>query len=423
MRDTTTVFVAEWVLPVVTPPIRGGWVAVGGGRVVACGVPEALDSALAPPATPGGVRPARVDLGRVAVLPGLVNAHAHLELSWMRGRVGPDTNMPRWAGRLMALRAEAGGDDPSAIAPAIAEMHASGTAAVGDVGNTSAGREALAQGPLAGVSFREVIGFRPTDPVGLAERVLEESSAVVRSAGIRASVAAHAPYSVHPAVFERIGRARREGRVRPVSVHLGESAEEVEFLRNGQGAWRTVLERVGAWNGAWRPPGASPVDYLIGLGFLGPGCLAVHGVQLGLADLQRLASIDVTLVTCPRSNRWTGAGVPPVARFYESGVRVAVGTDSVASVDDLNMFAELSELHRLAPGVPPARLLRSATLDGAEGLGLSAEYGSIEPGKRAALIAIDLSARGSNDVEATLCDGVDPDAITWLDTRSSSSGS
>lgn len=422
MRDTTTVFVAEWVLPVVTPPVRGGWVAVRGGRVVALGALHDLDSALTSVATPDGVRPVRVDLGRVAVLPGLVNAHTHLELSWMRGRVGPDTSMPQWAGRLMSLRAQAGGDDPAAIAPAIAEMYASGTAVVGDVGNTLAARAPLGRGPLAGVSFREVIGFRPDDPVGLAERALEELAASDPPAGVRLSVAAHAPYSVHPEIFARFGQARRDGRARPVAVHLGESAEEVEFLQTGGGAWRAVLEQVGAWNGAWRPPGGSPVDYLARLGFLGPGCLAVHGVQLDLAELRRLAALEVTLVTCPRSNQWTGAGLPPVSWFYESGVRVAVGTDSAASADDLNMFAELAELHRLAPEVPPARLLQSATLDGAEALGLAADYGAIAPGRRAALIAVDLSARGADDVEDQLCSGIGPDAITWLDAASSASG-
>ena len=88
------------------------------------------------------------------------------------------------------------------------------------------------------------------------------------------------------------------------------------------------------------------------------------------AELSRLAAAGATVVACPRSNRWTGAGVPPIDRFYASGVRVAVGTDSLASVDDLNLFAELAEVRRLAPGVPAARILESATLAGAAGAGL-----------------------------------------------------
>ena len=118
-------------------------------------------------------------------------------------------------------------------------------------------------------------------------------------------------------------------------------------------------------------------------------------------------------MTCPRSNMWTGAGTPPIERFYASGVRVAIGTDSLASVVDLNLFAELAAVRRLAPGVPAARILESATLQGADALGFAADYGSIEPGKRADLIAVRIP-RGLEDVEEYLLRGIEPDAIQWL---------
>jgi cytosine/adenosine deaminase-related metal-dependent hydrolase len=142
--------------------------------------------------------------------------------------------------------------------------------------------------------------------------------------------------------------------------------------------------------------------------------LAVHGVRFDDADLSRLAAAGSTVVSCPRSNRWTGAGDPPVERFYASGVRVAVGTDSLASVADLNLFAELAALRSLAPEVPAASLLRTATLAGAEALGFASELGSIEPGKRAELIAVRLPANLA-DVEEYLVSGVVPDDISWLD--------
>ena len=142
--------------------------------------------------------------------------------------------------------------------------------------------------------------------------------------------------------------------------------------------------------------------------------LAVHGVHFDDAELSRLAAAGSTLVSCPRSNRWTGAGDPPVERFYASGVRVAVGTDSLASVEDLNLFAELAALRSLAPDVPAASLLRSATLAGAEALGFASELGSIEPGKRAELIAVRLPDNVA-DVEEYLVSGVVSDDISWLD--------
>ena len=120
--------------------------------------------------------------------------------------------------------------------------------------------------------------------------------------------------------------------------------------------------------------------------------IVVHGVQFGPKELIRLKSRSATLVTCPRGNRLTAAGEPPVADFYASGVRIAVGTDSLASVPDLNMFSELAELRRLAPQVPAARQLESATINGAAALGFDGDYGTIEPGKRDALIAVDVPA-------------------------------
>jgi 5-methylthioadenosine/S-adenosylhomocysteine deaminase len=145
--------------------------------------------------------------------------------------------------------------------------------------------------------------------------------------------------------------------------------------------------------------------------------LAVHGVYFTDAELARLAAAGATLVTCPRSNRWTGAGVPPVERFYASGVRVAVGTDSLASVDDLNLFAELAEVRRLAPGVPAARILESATLAGAVALGFDSELGSITPGKRAQLLAVRLPA-GVADVEEYLLSGaIEAGDLYWLGDR------
>ena len=172
----------------------------------------------------------------------------------------------------------------------------------------------------------------------------------------------------------------------------------------------------GRWDPGWQPPGTGPVEYLDRLGWLRHDTLVVHGVQLELDELERLRDAGATLVTCPRSNRWTGAGVPPVADFYASGVRVAVGTDSLASAPDLNLFGELAELHRLAPAVPASRLLRSATLDGATALGRSAALGAIVPGRRAALLAVELPG-ALDDVEQYLVSGIDPAQAAWVPTH------
>jgi cytosine/adenosine deaminase-related metal-dependent hydrolase len=200
----------------------------------------------------------------------------------------------------------------------------------------------------------------------------------------------------------------------PSSVHLAEGAEEVELVATGGGLWQALMTDIGAWNAEWKPPGVSPVRYLADLGFLDDRVLAVHGVQMSTEDLGLLKERGVTLVTCPRSNGHTGAGVPPIEDFYGSGVSIAIGTDSLASAPDLSVFAEVATLHALAPSIPAAALLDSATRLGARALGFDADFGTISPGKRARLLAVDLPPR-TDDVEEYLVSGVQPAQIRWLE--------
>jgi len=400
--DAERLYHAAWVLPVASPPIRGGWVAVRDGRVAAVGSGDPL----------GGSGRHATDLGDVAVLPGLVNAHTHLELSALRGRVAPAATMPVWVCDMLAAR----GLDPPSVEPilaAIGEAHASGTALVGDIGNSLATIGPLAESPVSAVVFHELLGFNLADPVGA---VAAAAAAIARAPAtdrVRVSLAVHAPYSCSPGLIRAVRDWLDREASRPTSVHLGESPEELQFLRDGTGPWRDLLGALRAWNADWNPPGTDPVSYLEGLRFLDDRVLAVHGVHLGDAALDRLAARGATLVTCPRSNQWVGVGAPPVTRFYRAGVRVAIGTDSLASVPDLNLFAELAAVRQLAPEVPARLLLSSATRGGAEALGFGAELGAIEPGKRAALIAVRIPA-GVADVEEYLLTGIRPSAVRWL---------
>jgi cytosine/adenosine deaminase-related metal-dependent hydrolase len=353
-----------------------------------------------------------VDLGEAAILPGLVNAHVHLELSWMRGRVPRAPALPAWIRSLMALRRTVPSDPVEPIEAAVAEARASGTALVGDVTNTLSSIDVLERATLSARVFRELIGFRVDDPEAL---VAEAQAAIDRrppSTGVRVSLAAHAPYSVSPGVLRALARTRR-ARPEPTTIHLAESADEIEFVATGGGPMRRLLDEVGAWDPAWRAPGCGPVEYLERTGVLDARTLVVHGVHLTDGELARLAALGVTLVTCPRSNEATGAGTPPVARFYASGIRVAFGTDSLACVPNLDLFAELAAARRLAPEVPASGLLASATRHGAEALGFGGEFGVVVPGARAELLAVAIPA-GVEDVEEYLVSGAPSGRVRWL---------
>jgi cytosine/adenosine deaminase-related metal-dependent hydrolase len=400
---------AAWILPVSGPPMRDAWIAVDRGRVVALG--SAGRRVLS-----DGAR--EVDLGDVAILPGLVNAHTHLELSYLRDEVPPASAFVTWIRGVMAARRQR--PDPSgpeildAVDRALAEAVACGTAIVGDISNTLVTFGPLTRSPLAAVLFYELIRFNTNDPEGLVEAAVRQIDALGPSDRVRTSLAAHAPYSVAPLVFRAIRKAVNRNPFSPCSVHLSESAEEVEFMRAGTGPWRALLEELGSWDPAWVPPGGSPVQFLDDSGFLDARVLAVHGVQMTTSDLDRLVARGSTLVTCPRSNGHTGAGAPPIEDFYNYGVNVAVGTDSLASAPDLNVFAELATLRALAPSVSAGALLDSATRQGARALGFDADYGTIESGKLARLLAVSIPPH-TDDVEEYLVSGIEPAQIRWLE--------
>jgi cytosine/adenosine deaminase-related metal-dependent hydrolase len=302
----------------------------------------------------------------------------------------------------------------SAAREAIVQARTSGTGLIGDVSNTLVTVDLLRDAQMPAHVFYEQLGFNLIDVAAkIAAAVAAMNAVTDDDATVRVTLAAHAPYSVSPALFAAI---RREVDASPhpvTTVHLGESAQEVEFVRDGTGPARVMLEQLGVWTDAWTPPGTSPVAYLDDLQFIDARTLVVHGVQFTSEDLDRLRRRGATLVSCPRSNVYVGAGSPPLASFYDAAVNVAFGTDSLASVADLHMFNELAEARRIAPRVAARRLLESATLAASRALGFDRELGSIEVGKRAALLSVRVP-RDVDDVEEYLVGGVEPAAIEWL---------
>jgi cytosine/adenosine deaminase-related metal-dependent hydrolase len=237
-------------------------------------------------------------------------------------------------------------------------------------------------------------------------------------AQVRLRIAPHAPYSTSADLIRAIAGCHSGDGWPITSIHLAESSEEIEFLRTGRGPFRTLLEDLAVPLESWQSTPQLPACYIDGLGLWRPGAMAIHGVHLTKADLDLLAARDVTVVTCPRSNAWVGGGAPPVREFVSSGVRVAIGTDSLASVSDLNLFQELRHLRTLAPDVPARVLLSWATRNGAQALGLEADFGSLMPGRAARFLAVRVGA-GLIDIEEALVGGIAPGDITWIEADAS----
>jgi cytosine/adenosine deaminase-related metal-dependent hydrolase len=395
-------------LPVDGPPLDGGWVQIEAGRI----------SALGRGRPPGEAE----DLGDAAILPGLVNAHTHIELSWLAGRVPPAAAMVEWIRALMRERAAGPSEGDAEVVRtaerALLDARGTGTVLLGDISNTLMSLPLLASNGFGGAVFYELLGFRLANSEGVVREAwarLDQAQLPEREGGrpdpaLLRGVVAHAPYSVSAELFSAIARSQRTA---PLTVHLAESPEEIEFLQTGAGPFRRLLEDLGVWPLEWSAPRRDPVEYLIDLGYLTPGCLVVHGVHLTPRALERLREQAAVLVTCPRSNEWVGAGMPPVSHFYASGVPVALGTDSLASVPSLNLFDELAALRRIAPEVSAASLIHSATSVGAEALGHGARYGTVAPGKRAELVRVRVPAQTA-DVEEYLVGGIPAEDIGWV---------
>jgi aminodeoxyfutalosine deaminase len=394
--------VSKWVLPVSGPPIRDGAVVVQGDRIVAVGpAAEVL----------AGFTGLVCDHGNGAILPGVVNCHVHLEFSALAGTVPPHSRWEDWLeATLDAYGALAAGEIEAGIPRAIEALRQSGAVLVGEVTNTGASWPRLEGGPLAYHLFYECLGFDLVKKFNLPEVFPFFGRPEVAGAHW-ISAAAHAPYSVSAPLFQAVGEwnSARSGLQ---MVHLAESQAELDFLTRGNGFFEGLLKRRGRWVPDFEPPGVSPPAYLNRLGFLGSRTLAVHGTQLTAGDCDLLAATKTWLVLCPRANCYTGTGVPPVPGLLKAGVNLALGTDSLAGNRDLNLFGEMLWLYQNFPAWPGALWLRLGTLNGAQALGRDREFGSLDPGKMAALGFLPLE--GSRDFWEELFTAGAAGKFRWL---------
>jgi cytosine/adenosine deaminase-related metal-dependent hydrolase len=363
---------ASWVLPVDGPPLRDGRVVVADGRIAWVG--RAGD-----PGAPGG--PVR-DLGPGVLLPGLVNAHCHLELSHLAGELPAGSGFVPWVEAVVALRGRLAPEGVAArTAEAIGYLEERGTAAVGDVSNALGHLDLLAASPLHAVVFHELLAWDPARAeatlAGAEERLAAARGRVPPRVELR--LAAHAPHSVSPPLLAALGARGGRG-----AIHLAESKEEVRFLVGGDGPWAEFLGRRGLGHVAFEPPGVSPVRYLDGLGFLRPGLAAAHAVHVDDGDRRLLAERGAAVVVCPRSNRNLGVGTADVPALLDAGITVGLGTDSLASVETLDVLDDAALVSRQFPDLDPASVVRMATAGGAAALGLG-DLGTLAPGREAVL--------------------------------------
>jgi cytosine/adenosine deaminase-related metal-dependent hydrolase len=374
---------AAWVVPVVGPPFQDGAVLAADGVIRAVGPFSELRAE-----SPG--RTTVMDHGSVAIIPALVNAHTHLELTSLAGQVAlPQRCFADWLRELMPRRMLLSPDlHHEAVAEGGRRLRAEGVGLCGDITNGAG----LAVEPSVAtperIVFLEVLGFNletldaALGPDGM--QVLKAASDQNRSF---ISLAAHACYSTSASLIAAAKEwSRKRGGI--FSIHTAEHAEEIEFLQNGSGYCRELLENLGKWTPQWSPPRTTPVRRLEGLGVLDSRTLLVHAVHMTENDWEIVAGKKCSVCFCPRSNANIGSGRAAIETALQFGVTASLGTDSLASNTDLSLFAEAAYTLDKYPSLSPGAALEMITLGGARCLRQDARYGSIEPGKRAVFPAV-----------------------------------
>ena len=407
---------ADWVLPITAPPIRDGAVLVVGERIRAVGPRRSVE---APHNT------AHRHYDGAAILPGLVNLHTHLEYTGL-GPLPERQPFWEWMPALIRRSQQAPLDFWPASASAGAErLVAAGTTCVGDVVTFGPGLTAAQTHNLAGISFVEAVGMRARERLdeqltALSAR-LERSVRLMRgSRRLRVGLGPHTIYTLSTAALERLA-ALAQARNLPLTIHLAETAAEVELSHSGQGLLAERLTTMGGHDliemgGCGTGPAllADRCGLFEGLSTRRPAVVA-HGVHLDDGEIARLAARDVAVALCPRSNAGLHCGAAPIQRLVEHGVRLGLGTDSLASNEGLDLFAEAAAAYALwqrqagaafDPRAAARRILRWLTIEGAQALGLERELGSVTVGKYADLAVVALPRPGDADLAEQLCTGV-----------------
>jgi cytosine/adenosine deaminase-related metal-dependent hydrolase len=382
-----TIHKAGWVFVKPGAWVENGMVEVAGGRIISvCKGRTGCDI---------------IDHGPGVIMPAMINAHTHLSLSALRGRVEAGKGFVEWVKDLISAKSMLLAEEVAeSAARGAQEAKDSGTGFLAEVGSAEPGEIAMKANGLEGIVFMEVLG---NSPETLALRDDDN--------GLSFSFAGHGLHTTAPDLLRAVcSRALRENRV--FSMHLAESEAETEFLASGRGLWADLLSFRGIDFRNWGIGDERPVPRALHLGLLGPRTVAVHLLEVNKAEISILADTGTAICLCPRSNLILHGRLPDIGGFIAAGLDPALGTDSLASAPSVSLFEEMAFVSDRYPELPPDTLLAFSTINAAKALGRS-ELGTVEPGQRARLIYVDIAANSEKAVAQELVAG-QPARVEWL---------
>lgn len=384
---------AGWVLPISAEPIFKGAIAFERDKIIAVGQAEKLRENFPHAKTE--------NFGAAAIMPGLVNAHSHLELTAMRGFLDNlEDDFSAWLITLAKIRAEkltAEDIEISALWGAVEGLRA-GVTCFADIGRYGrAGLEALKQTGQRGVVFQET-DFSPKNETAKEEfaRLREKFLALQsdETALVKVGLSPHSPYTVSRKLFEEIADYALSENIK-TSIHAAESTDEIAFLKDGTGFFAKMYEK---FNLTWDVPQITPIEYLAETGVLETKPLLAHCVKTTEKDFELIGESHSGIAHCPKSNAKFGHGIAPLEKFLEKNLRVSFGSDSVASNNVCDLFEEARFAALFARSredkkhlVTAEKILETATLGGARSLGMESKIGTLEAGKQADLIVVSLN--------------------------------
>lgn len=371
---------ARYVVPVSSPPIEDGAIAIQDGVITEIGPAKNLSGS---PVT---------DFQEAVICPGLVNAHTHLELSLLKDRVPPSSDLTDWLTRLVAiLRAEPPTQESvtTAIRDGVEQSIRSGTTLIGDITRSPAwSRSVLSKADLRAVSFGEVIAIG-TLRNRCHKQIEEALSSRWSSDRLRLGLSPHSPYTVEPDAMGECAKRAASANA-PLCIHLAETYDEAQFTQHTTGPLAAYLKELGVWDEAIPKGGCNPVELIDRVGMLTPRTLLAHANYVDDQDIRRIAATGASVAYCPRTHHAFGHKPHRYREMLQAGINVCLGTDSLASNPSLSVLDEIRFLHEHHRDVDPAVLLRMATIHGAKALGYDDITGTLEAGKSAGLVVIPL---------------------------------
>ena len=390
---------AEIILPVSYSPIFNAAILIENGKIRDIGIKDEIINRYRSHEL--------MEFKDAALMPGLINLHAHLELTALKDRIfKEDTELMHWILRLVDEKKATSAEVlSSGSEKGITEAISTGTTTISDISTNGESLYKLKKTGIRGIVYKELLNFDDTKALCCWKKAIEDIESLRKdeTALLSIGISPHSPYSVSPRLLGLIqGYAEKENL--KLTMHVSESREEIKFISEDKGPIKDIYLKRFKWDKYKRQVFGdckSPVEYLEKEGLLSPEFLLVHGVHLNNDDIKRLARKGVPVVHCPRSNVFIGVGVAPFYNLISEGITVGLGTDSCASNYSLNMWDEMRFAYLLHNRINDKKItaediIMAATINGAKALGLDDKTGTIEIGKEADIIAVRFPKRDTD---------------------------